>query len=325
MTVSSRPFPPQPSTVAHCPLTGFTRAQHRYIKIKQILADAAKDANNPHGLPAAFLPTSQRLAWQLYHLLEPIARLDEDWQPRSDPPSSRTKQLYGPKVARGEKHAGDDAQQRMVHELFAVVCRAGLLALHTRLDKEVVYHMQPAYKDEFWNEDEMRAFNRARMVQTNPTKRDCGGDAAKVARAARLLALVRQTVFPAWKAYRKGGWREGDKGRGIRECELERAWVGLRWGLQRRWQSQEEAKLREEAEKKGKGKERARAGSGATEMEEKDRDVGFKEWLTIWADENDAKKELDLVKGWFSFNDVRDDVISEGEETDDSGILEVYD
>ncbi|KAH7065613.1 hypothetical protein B0J12DRAFT_42258 [Macrophomina phaseolina] len=302
------------------PEDGFTRAQRRYEEIKEILKDAAKDKeNNPHGLPKGFVSTSKRLAWQLYKLLEPVTRLNTEWQEYSKPPARGT-ELYGPDVTMEQKDEGDKSQEGMIYSLYQIVCCAGLLSLCMRLDPDTVYHMQPAFKDEFWNEAEMRAFNRSRMVVENPTKQEYADDEQEEKdKAQYLLALVRQTIFPGWKVYRKGGWRANDKDRGIRECDLERAYVGLRWGLQRRWETQEEQKKRldeaaEPKKSKDKGKWKAKDAGDGSSLRTDDRDTGFKEWLNIWAEKNGDKEGLDEIKAWFEYNQPGEEMVFSGDE-----------
>lgn len=207
--------------------------------------------------------------------------------------------------------AGDMQQREIVRALFGLVARAGVLALQMRLDGGTVYHAQTAFKEDFYDEGEMRALNRNWMVKMNPVARaqraaeevEARGEGEvdeKVLEAARCeLALVRTVIFPGWKAYKRGGWGAGDKDRGVRVVTLMRAWVGLRWGRQRRWETEAERGGREEKEGRG-------------EVVEKRGDE-WEEWLMVWAERNKDKKHLKRIARWFDWNHPGEEFVSDDE------------
>ncbi|EOD51966.1 hypothetical protein UCRNP2_1241 [Neofusicoccum parvum UCRNP2] len=277
-----------PDSKENIPEDGFTRGERRYKAIREIIS-ADSNPLRHLGLPPDFIARSKLLAWQLHTLLSPILSLAAKSR-REDPTAT-------------------------IAALYAIAAKAGLLALQMRLDRGTVYHAHAAYKDEFWAEDEMRAFNRAQMVRANPARQDHGGDEARAREARAKLALVRYTLAPGWKAYKKGGWRKGDKERGVRVTDLTKAWVGLRWGWQRRWETVEEGRARAEKAKvemakaaKGKGREKGKA---AAEEEE-----GFEEWLMIWAENRKDKSELRKIQGWFDFNEPAPEGLLESDDDD---------
>ncbi|OJD28957.1 uncharacterized protein BKCO1_1010006 [Diplodia corticola] len=260
------------------PEDGFTRAIRRDKHIRTAILGGSK---HPHGLPPDFTATAKLLAWQLHTVLEPI------------------RALVAPSPS--HHHHARATQHHLVAALYRIVARAGLLSLRMRLDPSTVYHATSAGKGDFWNEREMRAFNRSWMVKTNPTTQneDVVDEDAKY-----QLALVRTTVWPGWKAFKKGGWRKADKERGLRVCELGRQWVGLRWGRQRAWEgpaATTTTTTRVEGGKKGKGRKGA-----VEEEEEEDDDDGkprWEEWLMVWAKgQRDPREELGAIRGWFAFS-----------------------
>ncbi|KAL1615079.1 hypothetical protein SLS56_011944 [Neofusicoccum ribis] len=274
-----------PDSMENIPEDGFTRAERRYKAIREIIS-ADSNPLRHLGLPPDFIARSKLLAWQLHTLLAPILSLAV--KSRRDDPAATIAALY------------------------AIATKAGLLALQMRLDRDTVYHAHAAYKDEFWAEDEMRAFNRAQMVRANPARQDHGGDAARMREARAKLALVRYTLAPGWKAYKKGGWRKGDKERGVRVTDLTKAWVGLRWGWQRRWETVEEGRVRAEKAKAAKATGKRRGmGKAAAEEEE-----GFEEWLMIWAENRKDKSELRKIQGWFDFNEPLPEALLESDDDD---------
>ncbi|KKY18218.1 hypothetical protein UCDDS831_g06009 [Diplodia seriata] len=281
----------------------FSRAALRSAAIAAIIRDAANTA--PFGLPPNFIPAAKLLTWQLHSILEPLRTL-----------SAATT----PKAVRGL------TQLVRVRELYRIVVRAGVLSLHMGLDPHTVYFAVSAGKDDYWNEEEMRAFNRGEMVRTNPTRGGAEGwdgteeGRERMQKAQYQLALVRMTIFPGWKAFKKGGWGRGDKERGLRVCELSRQWVSLRWGEQRTWEArpkgvedEEEEQAKGKKGKKGKGKAKAKADVDVDEDKPR-----WEEWMMIWAQgQKDPKKALADVRNWFSFSIPGDELESEGEAIDD--------
>ncbi|KAL1640877.1 hypothetical protein SLS58_006492 [Diplodia intermedia] len=292
------------------PEDGFSRAARRSAAIRTIIRDAAGTA--PFGLPPNFIAAAKLLTWQLHSILEPIRTLGA---------------ATTPKAVRGL------TQLVRVRELFRIVVRAGVLALHMALDPHTVYFATSAGKDDYWNEDEMRAFNRGEMVRTNPTRRGAEGwdgteeGRERMRKAQYQLALVRMTIFPGWKAFKKGGWGRGDKVRGLRVCELSRQWVSLRWGEQRTSVARPKGVEEEEEEEQTKGKKGKKGKGKAKAKEDVDVDEDkpkWEEWMMIWAQgQKDPKKALADVRDWFSFNVPGEELESEEEAIDDDEEVEM--
>ncbi|KAL1622494.1 hypothetical protein SLS54_005060 [Diplodia seriata] len=291
------------------PEDGFSRAAIRSAAIAGIIRDAGNTA--PFGLPPNFIPAAKLLTWQLHSILEPLRTFGA---------------ASTPKAVRGL------TQLVRVRELYRIVVRAGVLSLHMGLDPHTVYFAVSAGKDDYWNEEEMRAFNRGEMVRTNPTRGGAEGwdgteeGRERMQKAQYQLALVRMTIFPGWKAFKKGGWGRGDKERGLRVCELSRQWVSLRWGEQRTWEARPKGVEEEEEEqakgkkgKKGKGKTKAKADVDVDEDKPR-----WEEWMMIWAQgQKDPKKALADVRDWFSFSIPGDELESEEEAIDDDEEVEM--
>lgn len=301
---------------------GFTRAQLRYERIRKIIQKATDPATNPFGLPPDFIATSKRLAWQLYTVLEPIYALKAGYGGPTSPtsPSKSRKQQLSWSELRG---GSGDAQRDLVADLYTIVVRAGILALHMRLDPSTVYFGVCAGKDEYWDEKAMRAYNYRYMISKNPFTNMPESDGTDETEAQRRkaqsqLALVRMALFPGWQAFKKGGWRSEDKDKGMRVCELGRQWVSLRWGRQRRWESPEQkAKRLEELQKKKKKKGKGKGKAKAVDIGEEDEELGWEEWLTIWGEgKRDSKAAVGKIKNWFSWNVPSEEFESEEETTE---------
>ncbi|KAK8164102.1 hypothetical protein IWX90DRAFT_249633 [Phyllosticta citrichinensis] len=191
---------------------GFYRTKKRERRVRELLF---QKNGQPRPFSTGFIAKSKELAWQMYTILAPILALH---------PMTPQRQ--------------QNNQQAVLRVLFELITRAGRLSLQMRLDRNTVYFMTPAHKDEYYDPSNMWVLNDDEMRRNNRYHNDTWDGMPKAKReqwraAIFDLALVRVCCFPGFLAFKKGGWDKKFKKRGVRVYPIQDKVVALRWGTEK--------------------------------------------------------------------------------------------
>ena len=188
-----------------------------------------KRATNEYYLPSKFAKHAEEIATRLSILLLPILKMD---------PDLTVFKSYSQGAAGQQSRRRDF--QAVVHELFELVSRAGMLSLAMRLDCNTVYHFVPTCTEEQYDNKVMDCGNEDAMRNEHPQRREwpAGTTEQERQRAVSDEALITVVCMEGCTAYRRGGWQDGagiheehDGGKmGLRHSMLTTSAVMCRWG-----------------------------------------------------------------------------------------------
>ncbi|KAF2713679.1 hypothetical protein K504DRAFT_144244 [Pleomassaria siparia CBS 279.74] len=144
-------------------------------------------------------------------------------------------------------------KQNIMPGLFDIVATAGIYSILMHADPHTVYYFVPAHKEDKFKPEHTEAFNKSRMIATNPRQRkvwDPKTTKEEKVRASRDEAINQIILLNGITAYRQGGWETytstpylpawkavDGKDTGIRCRILTHNWVYCRWGRARQFRN----------------------------------------------------------------------------------------
>ncbi|KAF2140098.1 uncharacterized protein K452DRAFT_60798 [Aplosporella prunicola CBS 121167] len=208
---------------------GFSRTAERAKKIRQFIEASerktGRDSLEVRTYTLNFRSESVTLAWQIYALLWPILALSTTYRNLPVPEAFRRTSVGS---VEDDEGLSDEAevQYDIFSHLYKIVTLAARMHLRMRLDGDTIYHCGGVYKDQLYTPQTMIAFNEKTMNRTKEYAEE--KDQEQLDEEFKLKA-VRVVCWGVWSAYKKGGWMEDEKDMGIREFQVAKSLVVLRW------------------------------------------------------------------------------------------------